>query len=225
MAQKRSREDYLIVGLTGFGENLAFALEDLGHRVLGLDKDREVIQRLSDNLRDVISLDTTDYETMASLELEAFSTAVVALGDDLSEAVLVTLILKELGVRRVVCEAHSDRDRRVLLRVGADEVLTPAIESARTIAYHLTGRAARTQRLRFTNYLAIKWRPPGDLQGELGLLMARYSEDLEVILIAGREITLHPGPETVVQPGDEILVLGPEDAVAGLSDEEASRGD
>jgi len=216
MARKVAKRDFLIVGLDGFGENLALALEDLGHHVLGIDRERDVVQRLSDNIQDVIALDATDHETLNSLGIDAFETAVVCIGGDLAQAVLVTLTLKDLGVRRVICEAQSDRDRRVLLRIGADEVVTPAIESARAVAYHLTGRTARSSQLRFANYLAIKWRPPRSFSGDLGELMALYNADLQVILIAGRELVLHPGPETPVTPGDELLVVGPEEAMAAL---------
>lgn len=224
MARKVAKRDFVIIGLDSFGENLALALEDLGHKVLGIDRDRETVQRLSDNIQDIIALDAADYETLVSLGIDAFETAVVSIGGDLAQAVLVTLTLKDLGVKRVVCEAQSERDRRVLLRVGADEVVTPAIESARAIAYYLTGRTGRSSQLRFANYLAVKWRPPRSFSGALGELMAPHSADLQVILIAGRELTLHPGPEAIVSSGDELLVVGPEEAIAALLGDSRTSG-
>ncbi len=89
-------------------------------------------------------MDASDFDTLVSLGVDAFDTAVVSIGGDLAQAVLVTLTLKELGINRVVCEAQSDRDRRVLLRIGADEVVMPAIESAKAVAYNLTGRTTGT---------------------------------------------------------------------------------
>ncbi len=223
MAVKRVKRDFVIIGLDSFGENLALALADLGQNVLGIDRDRETVQRLSDNIQDIVAMDASDYETLVSLGVDAFETAVVAVGGDLAQAVLITLALKDLGVRRVVCEAQSERDRRVFLRIGADEVVTPAIESARAIAYHLTGRTARSSHLRFANQLAIKWRPPRTFAGALGELMAPHSTELQVILLAGRELIFHPGPEVIVSTEDEMLVVGPEEAIADLI--EGSRSD
>jgi len=165
MARKRTRREFVIIGLDSFGENLALALVNQGHDVLGIDRSREVVQRLADNLRDVVSLDATDLEALATLGIDAFETAVVALGEDLAQAVLVTLTLKELGVKHVVCEAQSEYDERVLMRVGADEVVTPAIESARSIAYSLTGAAVQSGHLRFAHHLAVQWRPPRGYSG------------------------------------------------------------
>jgi trk system potassium uptake protein TrkA len=216
MARNRIKHDYIVVGLDSFGENLALALQELGHSVLGIDRDRDIVQQLSDNLQDVIAMDAGDYETLASLGVDAFDTAVVAIGGDLPQAVLVTLALKDLGVRRVVSEAQSERDRRVLLRVGADAVVTPAIESARAIAYQLTGQAAPAAYLRFANQLALKWRPTHAQAVKLEELMVAYPADLQVMLVVGQHLIFHPGPETIIVPGDDLLVVGPEQAVATL---------
>lgn len=215
MARKPGRRDFIIIGLDSFGENLALALLDLGHEVVGVDRDPLIVQRLADNIQDIMALDATDYETLLALGIEAFETAIVAIGGDLAQAVLVTLALKELGVKRVVCEAQSDRDRRMLLRVGADEVVAPAIESARAIAYHLTGRTSRSAHLRFGNYLAMKWSPRS-FSGALGELMAPYGTEIQVLLLSGQEIVINPGPEVGVMSGDELLVVGNEEALAAL---------
>lgn len=217
MARKPAKRDFVIIGLDSFGENLALALEDLGHKVLAIDRDRDLVQHLSDNIQDIMALDATDYETLYALGIEDFETAVVAIGGDLAQAVLVTLALKELGVRRVVCEAQSERDRRALLRVGADEIVTPAIESARAIAYHLTGRVLRAAQLQFGDYSVMKWRPPRAFHGALGELLAPLEGNVQVFVVSGREMIINPGPEWVVNPGDELLVFGHEGAIAGLA--------
>jgi trk system potassium uptake protein TrkA len=216
MARKQVKREYVIIGLDSFGENLALALEELGHNVLGIDRNREVVQRLSDNIQDIMALDASDYETMHSLGIDAFETAIVAIGNDLAQAVLVTLTLKDLGVKRIVCEAQSERNRRVLLRIGADEVVAPAIESARSIAYQLSGRTSRATHLRFANHLAIKCRPPRSYSGALGELLAPYSKDLQVVLISGEELVYYPGSEVNVTASDELLIVGPEGAVSNL---------
>jgi trk system potassium uptake protein TrkA len=221
MARKRVRSEYVIIGLNSFGEYLALALESLGHQVLGIDKNREVVQRLSDNIQDIVAVDATDYETMLSLGIDAFETAVVAIGEDLAQAVLVTLTLKDLGIKRIVCEAQSERNKRVLLRIGADEVVAPAIESARAIAYQLVNRTSHPSHIRFANHLAVKIRPPQAYSGSLGELMASYSTDVQVVLIAGDELIYYPSPDVEVSASDEMLIVGPESNIATLVEEMA----
>lgn len=216
MRRRSNRGEFVVVGLDGFGENVALALVERGHQVLGVDRNPIVVQQLADNLQDVVALDASDHDGLLSLGIEAFDTAVVAIGGDLAQAMLVTLTLKELGVRRVVCEAQSDRNRRMLLRVGADEVVTPDIESARAVADMLTGQTRRQADWRFADHLVTRWLPR-HFSGPLGQLMADQSPDLQVLLLAGRDLIYNPGPEAPVAPGDQLLVAGPEAAIQALT--------
>lgn len=215
MRRRSRRGEFVIIGLDSFGENVALALAERGHQVLGIDRNPAVVQRLADNLQDVVAVDASDHEALSALGIEGFGTAIVAIGGDLAQAVLVTLTLKDLGVPRVVCEAQSERDRRVLLRVGADEVVAPDIESARAVADLLTGHKVREAGWRFANHMVVRWSPRS-FSGTLGELMADTSPELQVLLLLGRDLIYHPGPETPVVPGDELLVAGPLDAVGDL---------
>jgi trk system potassium uptake protein TrkA len=216
MRRKSSRGEFVVVGLDGFGENVALTLVERGHQVLGVDRNPAVVQQLADNLQDVVALDASDHEGLLSLGVDAFDTAIVAIGGDLAQAMLVTLTLKDLGVRRVVCQAQSERDRRMLLRVGADEVVTPDIESARAVADMLTGQTRQTADWRFANHLVTRWLPR-HFSGPLGQLMVGYPPELQVLLLAGRDLIYNPGPEVTVVPGDQLLVAGPEAAIQALT--------
>lgn len=216
MRRKSSRGEFVVVGLDGFGENVARILAERDYQVLGIDRNLTVVQHLADNLQNVVALDATDDEALKSLGVEAFDTAVVAIGGDLAQAMLVTLTLKEVGVRRVVCEAQSERERRILLRVGADEVVTPDIESARAVADMLTGRTNPAAEWRFADHLVTRWSAR-HFNGPLGDLLAGHSPELLVLLLAGRDLIYNPGPEAIVSPGDELLVAGPPAAVRALA--------
>lgn len=217
---RRNTGEFVIVGLDSFGENVALALIERGRRVLGIDRNAQVVQQLSDNLQDIVVLDATDHEALESLGVDAFDTAIVAIGGDLAQAVLVTLTLKDLGIRRIVCEAQSEHDRRVLLRVGADEIVTPDIESARAIADALTGHSSQTTDLSFSSHLAVKWPTPSGFSGTLGELMSRYSPELQVLMLLGRDLIYNPDVEAPVAPGDHLLVAGPRLAVRELQQRE-----
>ena len=110
-----------------------------------------------------------------------------------------------------------------MLRIGADDVVTPDIESARAIAYQLTSHMPQFTHFRFGNQVAIKWRPPYPYQGTLGELMAGYPADLSILLMAGRDVIYNPPPETPVAHNDELLVAGPEEAIGVLREENRRR--
>ncbi len=218
MARKKGSGEFVVIGLDGFGENVARALIGRGRRVLGIDRDPAIIQQLADNIQDIVAVDATDYEALESLGVDAFDTAIVAIGGNLAQAVLVTLTLKDLGIRWVVCEAQTDHDERVLRRVGADEIVTPDLEVARAVADALTGQKSRATELHFGEHMATLWSVPHDFAGALGDLMARYAPELQVLLLLSHELTYNPVPDSLVAPGDQLLVAGPAAAVRALQE-------
>lgn len=214
--RRNETAEYVIVGMDSFGEHLALILMDRGHRVLAIDRDPQIVQRLSDNLEDVIALDATDPEVLSAVGIDAFETAIVAMGAELPQAVLVTLTLKDLGVRRIICEAQSERDGRILLRVGADEIVTPDVESARAVADMLAGHTVTASNLHLGDTIVVNWTPPRGFNGPLAQLLATASPELRVLMVAGRTTVYHPQPDLTVSAGDRLLVAGPEAAVRDL---------
>ena len=219
MARKKSNGEFVVIGLDGFGENVALELLQRGRRVLGIDRDPHIVQQLADNIQDIVAVDATDHEALESLGVDAFDTAIVAIGGNLAQAVLVTLTLKDLGIRWVVCEAQTEHDERVLRRVGADEIVTPDIELARAIADGLTGQESRATELRFGNHLVVQWPVPRDFRGSLDALMAHYDPELQVLIVWGQHLTYHPAPGASVASGDQLLVGGPPASVRALQAE------
>ena len=129
--------EFAIIGLGRFGTSLALSLIEMGHTVLAIDQNRELVQDLADDLGQTVALDATDEAALRSVGVQAFETAVVAIGADFESNILVTALLKELGVKRVVCKALTQRQKTILLKVGADEVVLPEHEAGVRLARRL----------------------------------------------------------------------------------------
>ena len=52
--------------------------------------------------------DTTDEAVMKSLGIRNFDHVIVAIGENIQSSTLTTLILKELGVKKVTAKAQND---------------------------------------------------------------------------------------------------------------------
>src|SRR5215211_619584 len=119
----RSQNEYAVVGLGGFGANLARRLEAMGHMVLGLDSDLARVQAISDDITSSVALDVTNEDALQEVDIASFDTVVVAMARSFEASALVTAYLKALGTRRVICVAETRRHRDILLRIGADQVI------------------------------------------------------------------------------------------------------
>lgn len=129
---------YVIFGLGRFGGALARQLVAAGQTVLAVDIDENLVQRFGAELDAVVCADATDEEALAELGLESMTCAVVAMGEAATEAsILTTALLSQMGLPLIVARATSDLHRRVLLAVGAHEVIDPEAAIGRRLARQL----------------------------------------------------------------------------------------
>ena len=120
----------LIVGAGRFGRHMAQKLNQLGHQVMIVDGDEERVRvALPYATRGLIG-DTTSPEFMKTLGVNDYDLCVVAIGDDFQSSLETTLLLKELGAKKVVSRAARGIHAKFLLRNGADEVVYPEKELA-----------------------------------------------------------------------------------------------
>ena len=120
-------ESFVVIGLGRFGMTLARELYRLGHEVLAVDKDEEAVHRVSDSVSHVITADARDEQVLKSIGVRNFDHAVVAFADNIQDNILITLMLKELGVKNVIAKGNDDLHVKVLKRIGADRIVFPDV--------------------------------------------------------------------------------------------------
>ncbi len=74
---------------------------------------------------------------MRALGIRNFDTVIVGVGGDIQASILVTLMLKELGVKHVLAKAQSELHGRVLYKIGADRVVFPERDMGSRVAKNL----------------------------------------------------------------------------------------
>ena len=97
MARKPAKPEFAVIGLGRFGSSLALTLVAEGYTVLGIDRDRVLVQRLADELTQTVSLDATDENALHAVDITAFDTVVVAIGADFESNLMATAAVEEPG--------------------------------------------------------------------------------------------------------------------------------
>lgn len=116
----------IIIGLGQFGLSLAQSLIDRGVEVIVVDKHMELVQAASDIAAQALCFDASDEQALARLEPARRDLCVCAIGGDSREAaILVTALLRQMGARRIIARAPDALLERILLLVGAHEVVNP----------------------------------------------------------------------------------------------------
>ena len=128
---------YIVLGLGHFGRSLGVHLTELGHEVIGADRDITIVEQLKDKITHTVCLDTTDKEAVSSLPLKDCHAVIVAIGEDEGASLLTTALVKQLGVKRIIGRVVSDLQRTVMEAMQIDEYIMPEEEAAERLAMRL----------------------------------------------------------------------------------------
>lgn len=213
-----AREEYAVIGLGRFGSALARRLEQLNHTVLGIDSRPELVQTLAPEITQAAILDATNEAALKAVDIAAFETVIVAIGDDFEACLLTTAALKNLGVKRVISKANNERQRDILLRVGADQVVQPEQDGGKRLADEL-GMPRILERLPLGPYhsLGEVVVPEWLAYQSLAQCDLRSEYQVTVLLVKrGDELIVSPPSDWVLQKEDVLLVLGENEAVTAF---------
>jgi len=133
-------ETIAVIGLAAFGRSIAEMLIELGHEVLGVDRNDARSQELSALLTHVVSADATEPGVLESLGIPEMDHVIVAIGDHIEESVLCTAALVDLGAKDIWAQAHSVAHARILERIGAHRVVNLERDSGRRLGRLVSGR-------------------------------------------------------------------------------------
>ncbi len=136
MAKEKDKV-FAVIGLGVFGLKVCEVIAERGGRVIAIDKDPSLIEKIKDIATQSILLDSTDETAMNQIPYADISVAIVAIGEHIEASILTTAILKRQGIPYIVARAVTEIHYQVLRQVGADEVVNIEIEEGQRIAQRL----------------------------------------------------------------------------------------
>lgn len=211
-------KSYVVIGLGRFGAEVARRLCEFGCEVLAMDSSAELVQQVSNDVTHAVVGDARDKEVLRSLGVRDFDCGIVAIGGSLADSVLATMNLKELGVPQLVCKAHDDTHRQVLLKLGADQVVIPEQENAHRLAKSLSSHNVLDYIELSEDYGIIEVPAPGSWQDKsLRELNIRAKLGVNIIAIKrDGEVKVSPAADFCIDKGDIMVVLGDTDALESV---------
>jgi trk system potassium uptake protein TrkA len=208
--------DFAVIGLGQFGRAVALQLVDQGEAVLAVDIDPERAKLVESSVDAVVVADAADEAALAELGLERTSCVVVAMGVRAKDtSIMVTALLRQRGVRRVVTRATSELHGRVLLAVGAHEIVNPEQEMGARLAHHLANPHVVDQFALGRDFVVAEVEAPESfVDRTLRALQLRRRADITVMLIRrGGRVMSTIDPDERIASGDVLVVLGTHIAV------------
>lgn len=202
---------YLVIGLGTFGRSVAQTLYENGKMVLAIDQQEERVQKVIDDeiASDAITLDVTDENSIKKVVNDDFDTAFVCIGKNTQSSVFVTVILKEIGIKTIICKAKNELQGKILKKIGATSVVYPEETMAKETALGVI-RPNITEHFKFSEkYRMFEIKAPKDFIGKnLIELNLRNKYEMNIIGIKSKEeLNIMPLPNTAISESDILLVI------------------
>lgn len=133
----KANKSYAIFGLGRYGSAVARELVDNGMEVIAVDTDQRIVNDEAAYLPVCKCADVTDAEVISRLGIRNVDTVIICMAGNLEASVMAVTLCKEVGVKTVIAKCANEMHQKILLRVGADQVVFPENESGIRLAKNL----------------------------------------------------------------------------------------
>jgi trk system potassium uptake protein TrkA len=230
---------FAVIGLGAFGKKVAFTLSEKGANVIAIDKNRDSVEEIKEHVSAALVLDSTDEDAMKAAGIKDVDAAVVALGDNQEEAILITAILKKMGVSKIVARAINQLYAHVLKSVGADNVIVIEERMGEDLAKRLLSPEIYQHVVLTTGHSLVEVEARPEFIGKsLRQLDFRKTFGVNIIAIQKKipsvndegkvthkiEVNDIPGPEDRIEKGDILVVVGADEKIERMSIAQKEKG-
>lgn len=210
------KQTFAVIGLGRFGGSVCKTLTDAGQEVLAIDKYESRVNDYKDIATQAVVADAQDEDVLRSLGIRNVDHVIVAIGEDIQASILVTLMVKEQGVKYVTAKAQNEYHAKVLEKLGVDRVVHPERDMGVRIGRSLTSKNMVDYLDLDANFklAEILITNPEFVGKSLAEMDFRDRYGLNVIALAhSRQEMVLPSAGDVLTENDSILVAGPTRAI------------
>ncbi|WP_067139111.1 potassium channel family protein [Oceanivirga salmonicida] len=206
-------KNYLVIGLGKFGRTIAKTLYENGNFVLAVDSELESVQQVLDEgiVEDAIAINATDENALKNIAKDSFDAAFVCIGTNVQNSILVTVMLKEMNIPRIICKATTKIQGKVLEKIGATEVVYPEELMGEKIAYSVMHPSVMEYFKFSDEYSIFEVKLVDKFLGKTLLeLDLRNKYMANVIAVKNKEGVLNvtPSPDYRFTQDDTLVILG-----------------
>ena len=214
-------KSFVVFGLDPFGQTVAITLEQNGHQVMVIDPDEEAVRRVADITTDAIIGDPMSEAVLRKAGVSAYNTAIISFPGEINNTILLTILLKDMGIQKVVARACSELECKVLEKIGVDEIVFPERDMGEKLANTLDKRDV-LEYLRYSeDYSIVEERVPDTWVGKTIIeLNVRRKFGVNIIAInedGSGKINIAPTPDREFLKNDIITLIGSNKNIDKLS--------
>lgn len=219
-----------VIGLGRFGIELAKRLGNSGVEVIAIDHSDKLVNEVKEDVAIAVRLNATDELALKSQEIDKVDACVISIGENFEAALLITVIVKKMGVPKIICRAQSKFHAEIFSQIGATEVIQPEVQAGTHLARLLANPHLEDYLQVGDGYTMIELLTPNEFVGKnLVELSMRSKYSVNVVAIrkrnseeveqkTGKMYTTDcvPHPDYQIQESDILLIIGTDQNLARL---------
>lgn len=214
-------KSFVVFGLDPFGQTIAITLEQSGHQVMVIDSDDEAVRRVADITTDAIIGDPMSETVLRKAGVTSYDTAIISFPGRINNTVLLTILLKDMGIKTVVARACSELECKVLDKIGVDVIVFPERDMGEKLA-HTLDKQNVFEYLRYSeDYSIVEAKVPEAWVGKTIVeLNVRRKYGVNIIAInedGSGKINISPAPDRAFLKNDIITFIGSNKNINKLS--------
>lgn len=219
-SSNKKKRSIAVIGLGSFGFYLCKHLGETGVDVLAIDIKESRVDEVKSLVTKAVIADARSLPTLTQLGLTDFDVVVVTVGEAIEASILITLHLRELGIREIIAKAVSEDHAKILNMIGAAEIIFPERDMARRMAHTLY----LPQLLDYISLgegisMAEMTAPASWVGKSLQDLQVRRQYGVQIVLIkeiVPENVILVPRPEQVIKDSDVLTIVGSDEDLRKL---------
>jgi trk system potassium uptake protein TrkA len=214
---------FIVFGIGSYGASLASKLVELGHEVFGIDSHAARTEKLKNRITYTVTMDATNRDAIQDLPLKEADAVIIAIGENEGTIILLAALLKQIGVKRIICRVTSPLQKTVMETMGLSEFVYPEQNSAERMAHRLSFDGVIDSHRVCSKFQIIEANVPGRLIGskvtdvdfvdeyEIQLISIKRNFEEKNILgatrLAKHTLGILP-PSTDFRTGDTLILFG-----------------
>jgi trk system potassium uptake protein TrkA len=187
-------------------------LAGLGHEVLAIDQEERKIESIKENVTHAVCADATDKKILEKFVNTDADAVIIGLNEGMESSTLVSLYLKDMGIKNVIVKALSDDHAKILKAIGATEIIYPEKDVAIRLAERLSTPNLIEHLPLTPEYSIVEITPPESFVGKT-LRELELRKKYGFIVIAVKDMLtdtfyLIPGADFKIRENAALMIMG-----------------
>ncbi|MGJ9458583.1 potassium channel family protein [Oceanobacillus sp. CF4.6] len=203
-------KDFAVIGLGRFGGSICRELSQEGMQVLAIDSDEDRVNEYKNIAYHAVIADSTDEDTLREIGIKNFDHVIVAIGENIQASILTTVILTDIGIKKITVKAQNDYHEKILNKIGVDQVVHPERDMGRRLAHNIISNNILDYLELSDEHSIVEVKAGKKMIGKSLIdldIRANYGCNI-VAIKRGRDINVSPSAEDALREEDILIVIG-----------------